>query len=918
MPRSTRRLAAVPVALLLATGGLVALAASPAGAVVTAGVTGGNTLMVTSNAADDLTITCVTGNVSVDNGGGNVLLTPTACSAITAIFVQGQGTFDNVFDLSAVTTANGFTGDPTVTMDGGPGNDTLTGSSFVDTMSGGSGDDRLIGGPGNDVMNGGDGDDTLVWNNGDGSDTMSGENGTGDTVEVNGSNTAGDTFTADQKTGDATHVTFQRTNLGTFTLDIATTEKLDVNGQGGDDTFTAGPLGLAVTGVALDVDGGDGNDTITGGDGADVLSGGAGNDTITGFKGNDTVSGGDGNDVLIWNNGDGSDAMDGGAGSDTVQVNGSAAAADTFTLQPGTTPGSMRFDRTNLGPFGLDITTAELLDLRDAGTVGPDTFTITGSAGADVATVSPDETSGLGIATRHTGIEQLTIDTSTGDDRVTAQAGAIPYTIDGGAGTDVLTVDGGGSVVSVSTIEVTGRQPITNLNFEHVGFVNTAPRGYWVLGDNGSVTPFGTATSFGNAAGSPLTLPVVGGATTPSRQGYWLVARDGGIFSYGDAGFYGSTGAITLNQPIVGMASTPTGLGYWLVGRRRRRVRLRRRRVLRLHRGDHAQPADRRDGVHPHRQGLLAGRHRRRHLQLRRRHLLRLHRRHRPEPADRRDGVDADGPGLLVRGRRRRHLQLRRRHLLRLHGRHRAEPADRRMAAHADRRSGYWFVAERRRRLQLRRRHLPRLGRRHAQPGQGGRPHRRGPVAAGTTALAVVGTRREGQPLHHELTARDGDSHLTAGRRPGDEPSELGGRRRGRGASVELEDVEELVDEVGGGVGVEAHREVAGTLGGHHAPAQQRGRLDAHHEVGLLGRAARPGDATVARPDGELLRRVPRVDAPRAAQGAVGRAATRRRGGPPGRPSRPARRRRGRGGRGGAGPSAPGRARPRRGRDRRR
>ena len=260
-----------------------------------------------------------------------------------------------------------------------------------------------------------------------------------------------------------------------------------------------GANGLSAN-LIVDVDGGDGNDTIIGGDGADILTGGAGNDTITGFRGNDTISGGDGNDVLIWNNGDGTDAMDGGLGSDTVQVNG-GPNADTFTLKPGTTAGQMRFDRTSAGAFGLDITTSELLDLRDAGATGPDTFAITGSAGADNAVVSPDETSGLGIATRHTGIEQLTVDTSTGDDRVTAQAGAVPYTIDGGAGDDVLTVNGSGQVVSVSTINVTGRQPITNLNFEHVGFVNTAPRGYLgAWGDNGSVTPFGTAKPLGNAA----------------------------------------------------------------------------------------------------------------------------------------------------------------------------------------------------------------------------------------------------------------------------------------------------------------------------------------------------------------------------------------------------------------------------------
>ena len=172
MPRSVRRLAAVPVTLLLATGGLIALAASPAGAVITPTFSAG-TLTVIANGADNVAVSCVGGQVKI-----NTTTDPapaTLCSAVTAIFVQGQGTFDNTFDLSAVTAANGFTGSPTATMDGGPGNDTLTGTEFADSMSGGTGDDRVIGFRGNDVMNGGDGNDTLVWNNGDGSDTMNGE-----------------------------------------------------------------------------------------------------------------------------------------------------------------------------------------------------------------------------------------------------------------------------------------------------------------------------------------------------------------------------------------------------------------------------------------------------------------------------------------------------------------------------------------------------------------------------------------------------------------------------------------------------------------------------------------------------------------------------------------------------------------------
>ena len=90
-------------------------------------------------------------------------------------------------------------------------------------------------------------------------------------------------------------------------------------------------------------------------------------------------------------------------------------------------------------------------------------------------------------------------------------------------------------------------------------------QGWWVARANGSVTPGGTAASYGSAAALNLAKPIVGIAATPSGHGYWLVASDGGIFAFGDAAFFGSTGSIRLNQPIAGMASTPSGRGYWLV-----------------------------------------------------------------------------------------------------------------------------------------------------------------------------------------------------------------------------------------------------------------------------------------------------------------------------------------------------------------
>jgi Ca2+-binding RTX toxin-like protein len=61
------------------------------------------------------------------------------------------------------------------TANGGPGNDTLTGTQADDVLNGESGNDVLDGGPGNDHLLGGDGDDTLVG--GAGVDVFHGEDG---------------------------------------------------------------------------------------------------------------------------------------------------------------------------------------------------------------------------------------------------------------------------------------------------------------------------------------------------------------------------------------------------------------------------------------------------------------------------------------------------------------------------------------------------------------------------------------------------------------------------------------------------------------------------------------------------------------------------------------------------------------------
>src|SRR6185295_9442217 len=156
--------------------------------------------------------------------------------------------------------------------------------------------------------------DRMIWNPGD--DTDLNEGGAGiDTVEVNGGNGA-ESFTA---TANGTRVRFDRLTPAPFSIDIGTSEKLVVNMNGGDDSFSA--TGNLAALIKITVDGGTGNDTILGSNG---------NDTLLGGEGNDAIFLGAGDDVMQWDPGDGSDTVEGGDGTDKMLFNGSAGAA-TFT-----------------------------------------------------------------------------------------------------------------------------------------------------------------------------------------------------------------------------------------------------------------------------------------------------------------------------------------------------------------------------------------------------------------------------------------------------------------------------------------------------------------------------------------------------------------------------------------------------------
>jgi Effector protein/RTX calcium-binding nonapeptide repeat (4 copies) len=90
-------------------------------------------------------------------------------------------------------------------------------------------------------------------------------------------------------------------------------QKLTIQGGAGNDQITVD----ANVDYSLRIEGGAGDDRITGGAGNDNLQGGTGNDYLYGAQGNDTVDGGRGDDVLYG--GQGNDIMEGGKGNDYVE-----------------------------------------------------------------------------------------------------------------------------------------------------------------------------------------------------------------------------------------------------------------------------------------------------------------------------------------------------------------------------------------------------------------------------------------------------------------------------------------------------------------------------------------------------------------------------------------------------------------------
>jgi len=191
--------------------------------------------------ADSRTVTCPGGGIktiSVDTGSGSDLI---------------------IIDRATVPASI------ETNLDGGPGNDVVSGGRGKDDMNGGTGDDLLDGHEGADDINGGNGNDTVTY--------------------------------ADRTT--PLFVTVGSTN-----------------GNDGNELDQSGLVRDTVHGDIEGVLGGSAGDTLIGDNSAEALNGGPGNDVLLGNGGGDTLIGFDGADFL--SGGNGSDLELGQAGNDRL------------------------------------------------------------------------------------------------------------------------------------------------------------------------------------------------------------------------------------------------------------------------------------------------------------------------------------------------------------------------------------------------------------------------------------------------------------------------------------------------------------------------------------------------------------------------------------------------------------------------
>lgn len=365
---------------------------------------------------------------ALDGGNGNDTLKATGWEVMVA--EAGEDTYQGIGGLGATVDYTARSGAVNASLDstpndgdiasnekdniqgniyveGGSGNDTMSGNGSVNSFRGNGGNDTLSGGAGSDNIDGNDGNDVI--DGGTGSDYLQGSAGT-------------DTYSHASRTTDYTAT---------------------VNGANSD---SEGVYGFE------NITGGSGNDTLTGDANANVLDGGSGNDTLAGLAGNDNLTGNSGTDTVIYS------AATAGVTvnlATTTAQNTVGAGTDTITTVENTTGSG--FNDVLTGNTGAN----ELQGLAGNDTLasssGTDTVSYsaaTGNVTVNLATTSGQNTVSAGTDTI-TGTENVTgsayNDTLTGNSSANVIQGLLGNDVmNGSTGTDTVSYTGSTAAVTVS------------------------------------------------------------------------------------------------------------------------------------------------------------------------------------------------------------------------------------------------------------------------------------------------------------------------------------------------------------------------------------------------------------------------------------------------------------------------------------
>ncbi len=244
--------------------------------------------------------------------------------------MSGSGSDQNTFEIIKGVSLYGGAGDDSISgsaasdfIDGGDDDDLIAGNGGNDVISGGYGEDSLAGGNGADGIDGGAGDDLIFGeadgdyiSGGDGNDVLRGDGHADDAAEEGGNDVMFGGIGDDQMLGQGG----KDTMFGQEGVDLM------LGGAGSDELYGGQDNDELQGGSGIDyLYGEEGNDLLFGEAGNDYLHGGAGNDSLSGGEDDDRLHGAEGDDQLSGGVGDdmltggaGADHLDGGAGKDSL------------------------------------------------------------------------------------------------------------------------------------------------------------------------------------------------------------------------------------------------------------------------------------------------------------------------------------------------------------------------------------------------------------------------------------------------------------------------------------------------------------------------------------------------------------------------------------------------------------------------